>query len=186
MYRRVNEMALLENEHIRLRALEPEDLDLLYRWENDTSQWNVGNTLSPFSRYILKEYIANSHLNIYELKQQRFMIELKPDGTAIGMIDLYDFEPHHRRAGVGIMLDRLYQGKGFAMEALDLTVEYAFSFLRLHQLYSHVPAKNSPSKALFERCGFILTSVLTDWIVTKEGYSDVYVMQRITTRLTDN
>lgn len=171
-------MALLENEHIRLRAPEPEDLDLLYRWENDTTQWGVGNTLSPYSRYILKEYIANSHQSIYELKQLRFMIESKPDGTTVGMIDLYDFEPHHKRAGAGIMLDPHFQGKGIATQALRLMMGYAFSFLKLHQLYAHVPADNRPSEALFERCGFTTTGVLRDWLITNEGYSDVLVMQR--------
>ena len=39
-------MALLENERVCLRALEPEDLELLYRWENDSELWEVGNTLA--------------------------------------------------------------------------------------------------------------------------------------------
>ena len=35
---------------IRLRAIEPEDLDLLYLIENDTRLWNVGTTNVPYSR----------------------------------------------------------------------------------------------------------------------------------------
>ena len=57
---------LLSNDRVRLRALEPEDLELLYRWENDPELWEVGNTLAPYSRYILKEYIAGSDRSIYE------------------------------------------------------------------------------------------------------------------------
>ena len=45
-------MKWLENDTIRLRALEPEDLDLLYAWENDTSLWEFGSTLVPYSRYV--------------------------------------------------------------------------------------------------------------------------------------
>lgn len=172
-------MALLENEKIRLRALEPEDLEPLYRWENNPELWGVGNTLSPYSRYILREYITESHRDIFEAKQLRLMIELRSTGAAVGMVDLYDLEVHHRRAGIGILLDPVYQGNGLATEAVNLLVEYAYSLLNFHQLYVHVPVKNEPSKALFTRCGFTITGILSDWIVIEGGYSDVIAMQRI-------
>lgn len=172
-------MELLANETIRLRAPEPEDLELLYRWENNPEWWELGNTLAPYSHYQLKEYIAQSHRDIFDLKQLRLMIELCPDGATVGMVDLYDFDPHHRRAGVGILVDPAYQGKGLAAEALGLLVRYAFSFLKLHQLYAHIPVSNKASKALFTRCGFTVTGVLTDWIAVEDGYQDVLAMQRI-------
>ena len=96
---------LLSNDRVRLRALEPEDLELLYRWENDPELWEVGNTLAPYSRYILKEYIAGSDRSIYESRQLRFMIEECDTGTCVGIVDLFDFEPHPNRAACGIMLD---------------------------------------------------------------------------------
>ena len=130
-------MKLLENERIILRALEPEDLEVLFRWENDASLWELGSTLSPFSRYVLKEYIATSH---------------------------QDIDPDSRR-------------KGFAGEALLLVLAYAFSFLKLKQVYAHVPVNNHPSVALFTRSGFKITGRLSQWISTPTGYSDVFVMQ---------
>ncbi|GHT34068.1 N-acetyltransferase [Bacteroidia bacterium] len=170
---------MLTNEKIRLRALEPEDLDLLYAWENDTNLWRMGNTLSPYSRYVLKEYIAQSHLNIYELKQLRLMIEQRESGKGIGVVDIYDFDSHNRKAGVGIMLDTEHQGSGLATEALYLLIDYAFSFLKLHQLYAYVSVSNEPSKALFQRCGFSISGKLTDWISTEDGFADVLVIQRM-------
>ena len=127
----------------------------------------------------LKEYIAESHRDIFDLKQLRLMIDLCSTGQTVGMLDLYDFDPHHRRAGVGILVDPLYQKNGLATEALNLLVGYAFSYLKLHQLFVHIPVGNEPSKSLFTRCGFTVTGILTDWITTKDGYSDVLIMQRI-------
>ena len=72
----------LRGETVRLRALEPEDLELLYRWENNPAWWDVGNTLAPYSRYLLKQYIAESHRDIFELKQQRFMVDYLPEGVS--------------------------------------------------------------------------------------------------------
>ena len=60
---------------IKLRALEPEDLELLYEWENNNEYWIISNTVSPFSKYTLKRYIENSHKNIYETGQLRLMID---------------------------------------------------------------------------------------------------------------
>lgn len=175
-------MAQLENETIRLRALEPEDLELLYRWENNPELWSLGNTMSPYSRYILKEYIRESHRDIFEVKQLRLMIELCSTGAAIGTVDLYDFEPHHRRAGVGILIDPLYQRNGFAAQAMCVLMDYAFKYLKLYQLYVHIPIGNEASKALFTRCGFVISGILKDWVMTENGYSDVLIMQKVKAR----
>jgi diamine N-acetyltransferase len=169
-------MHLLENERIRLRALEPEDLANLYAWENNTALWEAGSLLSPCSRYLLKQYILDSGDDIYSRKQLRLMIELKSTTVAAGTIDLYDFDPHHRRAGVGILVDSPYLQQGIATEALILVTEYAFEFLHLHQLYAYIPTTNIPSQRLFERCGFQLMGVMKDWIHTVNGYVDVMIM----------
>lgn len=174
-------MALLKNEHIRLRALEPEDLEWLYEWENNADLWRVGHSLTPYSRYILKEYIAESHRDIFDLKQLRLIIEICDTHEAVGMIDLFDFDPHHRRAGVGILVDEAYQGKGIGAEALLLLIDYSFSFLKLHQLYAHMAVNNVSSKNLFSRCGFTVSGTINDWLIDENGYQDVYLMQRINT-----
>ncbi|MCC8143919.1 MAG: GNAT family N-acetyltransferase [Tannerellaceae bacterium] len=172
-------MPILENQQIHLRALEPEDLEALYCWENDASLWSLGSTLAPYSRYILKEYIAFSGSDIFEARQLRLMIECKRNNLPVGTIDLYGFEPHHHRAGIGILIDPRYQKRGLATQALELLTGYAFKMLKCHQLYVHVPVGNTASQKLFNRCGFKVTGTLVEWIVTQEGYTDVIVMQKI-------
>lgn len=171
----------LEDGVIRLRALEPEDLDLLYRWENDSSLWEFGATLAPFSRYALREYIANAvHQTIYEARQLRLMIELLSDRQAVGILDLFDFDPHNRRAACGILVDRPFHGYGYGSRSMALLRDYAFSFLGLRQLYVHIPAHNMDSLRLYERFGFERTGLLKDWVVTDDRhYADVYVLQLI-------
>jgi diamine N-acetyltransferase len=169
---------LLESEHIKLRAPEPEDLEVFYRWENDTALWSSGSTLAPCSRYDLKRYISSSK-DIYEFRQLRLMIDIKPDPGTVGAIDLYDFEPHHRRAAVGIIVDREYRKRGIAGNALAVLCRYTFSFLRLHQLYAYIPVDNEPSRRLFAHCGFKEKGLLSDWQQTEEGYKDVLLVSLI-------
>jgi diamine N-acetyltransferase len=172
-------MLLLENETIKLRGLEPEDLTNLYKWENDTSLWEYGNTLSPFSKYILRQYIEQSNQDIYVSKQLRLIVEDKTRGMVAGTIDLYDFDAHHRRAGVGILIDVAFQRRNLALGALELVKEYAFDFLKVHQLYAYIPAVNQASLRLFAKSGFIETGLLKQWNISSNGMIDVFIYQLI-------
>ncbi|PLB86901.1 GNAT family N-acetyltransferase [Dysgonamonadaceae bacterium] len=170
---------LLENDRILLRAVEPEDLDTLYAWENDTELWKYGSTTAPISRFALMEYIMHEQQNIYENGQLRMMIVRKDDLQLIGAVDLYDFDAFHQKAGVSILIDRAYQQGGFATSALALLEKYAFDFLKLHQLYAFVSKSNTSSLKLFEKAGFIHSAVLKDWISWQHSFEDAIIMQKI-------
>lgn len=168
--------------NINLRALEPEDLDCLYLWENNPEVWQVSNTHAPFSKYILRKYLENSHLDIYQTKQLRLIIELvhaqhvKP----LGAVDLFDFDPHHLRAGIGILIaDKTDRRKGFGKKALKLLIDYCFSILKLHQLYCNITVDNQISLELFQKMGFSIIGLKKDWIKTPDGWLDEYILQLI-------
>lgn len=170
---------LLENNTIRLRAPEPEDLDLLYAWENDTSLWDKGASIVPFSRYSIKQYLIDNKYDIYVDKQLRLMVTLGETGELAGATDLYDFDPFHRRAGVGILIDRKFRGKGYALQALSLLEEYAFRFLNLKQLYAVIPAQNKNSIRLFTKAGYHQTGLLEKWLSTGDSFQDAWIMQKL-------
>ena len=131
-------MVFLRGEKILLRALEPEDLNFLFAVENNTNFWEVSHTQTPFSRFILKQYIENSHLDIFEMKQLRLVVEDCKSKTPLGMIDLFNFNPQHRRAGIGIVIEQQYQNSGIATEALSLLIDYCFKVLNMHQLFANL------------------------------------------------
>ena len=93
-------MKYISGTNIHLRALEPEDLDILYHSENDSSLWQYGSTLVPYSRFTLREYLQNGQNDIYQTRQLRLMITCNKDKKTVGTIDLFDFDPHHRRAAI--------------------------------------------------------------------------------------
>ena len=170
-------MTPLESSNIKLRALESEDLEFLFQTENKASFWEVSGTQVPFSKYILKQYLLNSHLDIYEAKQLRLIIEFK--SLVVGMIDLFDFSPQHRRGGVGILILDTYQNKGIAHIALKLFINYAFKTLNLHQLYADISVDNIPSKKLFVKNNFQFIGVKKDWIFQNQSFKDVEEYQLI-------
>jgi diamine N-acetyltransferase len=167
---------------IKLRAVEPEDLELLYNWENNNQYWVISNTVSPFSKYTLKRYIENSHKNIYVTGQLRLMIDHIKTGKTIGTIDLFDFDPFHKRAGLGILIaDESFRRKGLASMALTCLVNYCFETLLLHQLYCNILSNNRESMELFKKLGFKEIGVKKDWVKTGEGYIDEHLFQLVRT-----
>jgi diamine N-acetyltransferase len=169
----------LSNKKINLRALEPEDLEFLYTIENNESFWEISHTQTPFSNYILRQYLENAHLDIFEAKQLRLLIEEKSTKKRIGMIDLFDFNPQHKRAGIGILIHPHFQENGFASEALSVFINYAFTHLGLHQLYANITTDNSKSISLFTKHKFENVGIKKDWILSDEKFKDETLFQLI-------
>lgn len=163
---------------IHLRALEPTDLDFLFALENDQRLWSVSNTLVPFSKFTLKEYITHAKEDIFTAKQQRFVIS-NSQNTPLGLIDLYDFDPLHHRAGVGLVIEENHRGKGLGKKALELIEVFAFQRLQLHQLYAGVGEDNPVSLALFKAAGYIECGLKKDWIYDNNNYHNEVVFQKI-------
>lgn len=169
---------LLENETIKLRAPEPEDLERLYAWENNPALWTVGNTRQPYSFYMLKQYILNSDKDIYETRQLRLMIVDKPSGQTVGTVDLFDFDIHNSRIALGLYVDTSYQGKGYATTALRITEDYVFNFLKVNQMYCHIAETNTASRKMFEKENYEVNGLLKNWIKTPDGFDNIIVFQR--------
>ena len=177
-------MIPLLGENIKLRAIEPSDLDVIFQWENNPENWLISNTTVPFSKHILQKYIQNAHQDIYEARQLRLMIDLMDTQgnilNVIGTIDLFDFDPVHRRAGVGILIaHKENRRQGLAFEALSVLTDYAFGTLHLHQLYCSIASDNEASHRLFKKHGFVEVGIKKDWLRKNQDWLDVILLQKI-------
>jgi len=176
-------MITLKGTTIYLRALEPEDLDFIYLIENDETIWEVSNTQTPYSKFLIRQYLENAHQDIYEAKQLRLAICENSSTQVIGLIDLFDFDPVNLRAGIGIVIkNEMHRGKGFGKEALALLVNYSFKQLQLHQLYANIGMQNEPSLNLFVTFGFQKIGVKKDWIYRNNSFHDEAIFQLINTQ----
>ena len=170
----------LKGELVYLRALEPEDLDLIFKIENDEDLWELSTTLTPFSKFLLKHYLKNAHKDIYEAKQLRLVVCKAATDEALGMIDLFDFDPRNHRAGLGILIfSKVERGKGYGAEALKLITKYAIKRLELHQLYANILEENAPSIKLFEKQGFERVGLKKDWTRVGGSFKNEYLYQLI-------
>lgn len=173
-------MEYFKGNKINLRPLEMEDLNLLYDWENNPLVWTVSNTVTPYSKHILQQYIKGAGADIYSSKQLRLVIEKTDQKQAIGFIDLFDFDPYNSKVGVGILIAETQErNKGFSTEALQLMLQYVKKHLGLKQVYCNITADNKQSVQLFEKAGFVKTGTKKDWIRIEDRWLDEGIFQLI-------
>lgn len=172
-------MVKLQGNRIYLRALEQKDLEFLYKLENNTNVWEVSGTITPYSKDVLQLYLDNAHRDLFDVKQLRLVICSKQH-EALGLIDLFDFEPNHKRAGLGIIvLDEQQRNKGIGSEAISLLCTYVFEVLDLRQVYANILEENEVSIHLFKKLGFVQVGIKKDWIRTKDSYKNEILFQKI-------
>lgn len=173
-------MITLKGSNIYLRALEPEDLEFIYTIENDENIWEVSNTQTPYSKFLIRQYLENAHQDIYEAKQLRLAICKNNTSEAIGLIDLFDFDAKNKRAGIGIIIqNESERNNGFGKEALSLLIDYSFTQLQLHQLFANINTENKPSISLFTTFGFEKIGVKKDWNFFNNSFQDEAIFQLI-------
>lgn len=164
---------------IYLRAMEPEDLEVMYTIENDPQTWDVTNFTVPYSKYALRQYIENSQYDMFADKQLRMMVVRQTDNEVVGTVDITDFAPLHARGEVGISIRKEFQGNGYAKEALTLLCDYAFHFLFMKQMVVHIAVDNEASIRLFTSCGFVQCGLLKEWWCVGGIYKDVLLFQNL-------
>lgn len=173
-------MVTLKGKNIYLRALELEDLEFLYQLENNELVWEVSNTTTPYSKFILKQYLENSYKDIFEAKQLRLVICVSGSDKLIGCVDLFDFVPKHKRVGVGIIISSKQDlQKGYASEALKMICNYVFTHLNLHQVYANITEDNQPSISLFENAKFKKVGIKLDWIYSFGKFKNELLYQLV-------
>jgi diamine N-acetyltransferase len=167
----------MKSENITLRTLEPTDVDFLYSLENNSNSWKVSNTLVPFSKDILTQYIQSAQ-DIFLVKQVRFVI-CDNERVRVGAIDLFDYDPINQRVGVGIIIDEQYRKKGYAFESLIATIKYCLDVLLIHSIYCNINSTNIESISLFNKAGFKLVGIKKDWVRTQYGWEDEGIYQLV-------
>lgn len=169
---------LLKGEKVTLREMRDDDLEHIFDWENRPELDYLGNEHEPLSEGQISNFINHSTGDIYLDGQLRLMIDI--DDSTVGCIDLFEFDQHNQRAGVGILIAETENRKhGYAKEALNLLMNYSFEILNLRQLFCHIPVDNEASKRLFASCGFQETGRYRDWVKKGSQFVDAAIMQRI-------
>lgn len=160
--------------HVVLRAMEPEDCEMVRGMFNDPELENlVVGWAFPVSRYAQSQWLAN-HYN--DQKNFRFVIETEQDG-AVGIATLTDIDWKNRRATHGIKLaNKERRTKGIGTDAVMAIMRYAFDELQLNRLDGSWFDENAASKGMYMKCGWVEEGVKRQYIFKRGAYRDLTVV----------
>ena len=158
-------MLFIESERLKLLPLTHELLLLLYRSDRAEMEQVLG--LAPSSMQIeplYQEEITDALINFWLPKTldnpdryewyTNWEIVLKDTNTSIGGIGFAGYPDENGETEVGYMLDQQYQGLGYAVEALEAIVNWAFTNKDVSVVNARTPVDNIPSRRLLEKAGF--------------------------------
>jgi len=163
---------LLLSERLEIGVLSPDDITVTYLnalnedeivglTEARHQHWNIAN---------VKRYIDNSNKPGESIL---FQVSLKQTDKHIGNIRLFNFHEVHNRAELSFLFyDMEEWGKGYATEALDTVVNYAFESLKLHRIHADYYELNVRSARVFEKLGFEIEGTYRDHFLLDDMYID--------------
>ena len=166
---------MLEGQLVRLRPLEPTDLERAYTWVNDPEVIRYLALRYPMSRKDEQRWLEEAPTNSFA-GGVRLAIETK-DGVHIGNLDLHQANAEDRKAGLGIMIgDKDYWSNGYGTDATVTLLRFAFQEMNLNRVWLHVFEFNERAISCYKKCGFQVEGRLRQHRFSQGRYWDTIVM----------
>ena len=147
---------------IKLRAVEPEDVDFLLDCESDRRNARWSDYRAPFSRNQLLTYALTYDADPFASGNLRLVIETE-DKNRVGILDLYNISDKDSKAYIGICIHSDFRRQKYGISALNELIIYARERLGLNQLVAKVAETNLAGLQLFTTSGFISIATLPSW-----------------------
>ncbi len=170
----MEKVKFMEGKKVYLRPFEIHDVDLVYYGKNNAQ---VRETLFLFEP-VSKENVIH-HINLWNNSSESvlFTICKQDDGTAVGQTALLRIDYISRAAIFYIAIyNPLFWSQGFAGEATQLVVKYAFDVLNLHRIQLHVSQENENGIRAYLKAGFKHEGTLRQAMYHQNKYIDFWVM----------
>ncbi len=163
-----------EGRLVRLRAREPEDEPLLYRWFNDPEVTEHLSLRYPLSHKAQREYIEKASDPGY---RDLNLAIVTHEGQLIGGCGLEDTSAENRSAILGIAIgDKKFWDGGYGTDAMRTLCRFGFDMMNLHRIQLDVYAGNERARHVYEKIGFRLEVTKRQAIYKLGQYRDVHVM----------
>ncbi len=111
---------------------------------------------------------------IHGQHERRFVV--KHDDNLVGIVELMYINHLHRHTEFQIIIDPAYQGKGFAVPATQLALDYAFRVLNMHKVYLFVDTTNEAAIHIYKKVGFSMEATLKEAFFVEGNYHDTFIM----------
>ncbi len=144
----------LRGKQVSLRAIEEADLPRIVHWINDPEIRPMINRPFLLDMQAEIEWQKSRDRSRFP-SDMAFAIILNEDGRHIGNMGVHGIDWVSRFATTGTVIGEKDEwGKGYAVEAKLLLLDYLFNTLNLNRVESSVLAINKRSLKYLEKCGY--------------------------------
>jgi len=162
----------LQGKRVRLRAPTPEDADAVFALFSDPEVMRYWSRPPMTARAEAEGLIAEILDGFSQRTILNWMVTSRQDDALIGTCALFRVDARHRRAEIGYSLRRDHWGRGFAVEAVSLLLDWSFRTLGLHRIEADIDPRNDGSRKLLERLGFASEGLLRERYFVGDEISD--------------
>ena len=163
---------VLENDVLKLRPFEIEDIDQILPHFNDEEVRRYLAVIFPVNKLVERNFIESLYKD-----DKNILLGMEVNGTLIGSIGLHRIDWVNRSTELGIVIFRKeYWNKGYGTKAIDLMLKYAFEYLNMNRVSLKVYEYNERAIHVYEKCGFKVEGRLRKAKFFKGRYWDVLVM----------
>lgn len=167
---------MLRSENIYLRAIDPDDYLISYKWRKD---------FDLISGYSMPRYVSMKTEQKWALraieehetgKSVRLVICTTDEDKIIGFINLLNINFQNKSCETSIIIgDREYHRKGVAAEARVMLFKYAFFELELERILARVLSLNTAAIFNAVKFGYVKEGTLRNSIFRNGEYQDVHL-----------
>jgi RimJ/RimL family protein N-acetyltransferase len=171
-------MYTFQNDKVRLRAAERDDVDDFIRWFNDpTMQRFLGQAVRPMSDAEEQAWLDRT-LN-GEHEGYSFQIDAidQAEPIHIGGCALFRMDWRNASAEVGIQIgEHDYWNKGYGSAAHRLLLEFGFGELNLHRIYLRVYDFNERGLGSYRKLGYRHEATMRQMLYREGKYHNIHYM----------
>ena len=159
-----------------LRAIEREDLDLLWRWANDSRVMYYW--AEPYRVTSREELAARYGAGMGgPTGQSHWLLIETADGVPIGRVGYVELDRNNRHAEIAIQIgEPEFWGRGYGSDALVAFLGYLFYGLNLHKVWLRTGTYNERARRAYARCGFREDGVFRDHTFLGGRYYDEAIL----------
>jgi [ribosomal protein S5]-alanine N-acetyltransferase len=153
-----------ETSRLLVRTWEVEDINELC---DLTSQDGLADfsisSYANFSKEKALQWIAAEVSRFRTFRLGKFAVISKQHGKPIGISGLFHMlPPYELEVEINYRYPKVNRGKGFAVEAARVILEYGFIELKLREIHAVADLKNIPSQRVLEKLGMKKVEEISD------------------------
>lgn len=166
----------IETKRLILRKLKKIDVNDIYEIYSDeeSSRYDDWEPMKDISR--AEMLIANSIRYFDNKEALRYAIEPKLVNKVVGVACIYEFEEINNKCIIYFQISRQEWNKGYASEAVQALIKYAFEILQLNRIEAYVTPGNEESVKVLLKNGFVKEGLLREIEYYKDKYQDAIIL----------